>query len=112
MISKRVLIIVNTTLVFVVFLLILSLFGVQVTPLGRAAVPREGLCVINYKDKYTATADLDRCCFEAAQQLECLRGRQILEQGQTEWVCQTGQGGVRILLDDSARRYCVKQPYY
>ncbi|HLC81818.1 MAG TPA: hypothetical protein VJH68_04115 [Candidatus Nanoarchaeia archaeon] len=112
MFPARTLIVINVSLVFIAFLLILNLFGVQITPLGQAAVPREGLCVINYKDQFTATNDLDRCCFEAAKQLQCQRDRQILEQGQTEWVCQTGVGGVRILLDNDARRYCVKQPYY
>ena len=112
MVSQRTLIILNASLTFIAFLLVLSLFGVQVAPLGRAAVPREGLCVINYRDKYTPTNDLDRCCFEAAQQLKCRREQQIMEVGRTEWVCQTGTGGVRILLDNNARRYCVKQPYY
>jgi hypothetical protein len=110
--QKRVLVIVNVALVFVAFLLILNLFNVQITPLGQAAVPREGLCVINYKEDFSVTNDLDRCCFEAAKQLTCLRERQVIDEiGQTEWVCKTGEVGPKILLDDTARRYCVKQPY-
>jgi hypothetical protein len=68
---------------------------------------------VNYEGNFGETNDLGRCCLDAAKQLECFRERQIIEDiGQTEWVCQTGEVGPKILLDDSARRYCVKQPYY
>ena len=112
MMPQRILIILNLSLVFIAFLLILNLFGAQITPLGRAAVPRAGLCVINYQDQFTATNDLDRCCLEAAKQLVCRRDHQFSAAGATEWTCQTGAAGVKIMLDHPARRYCVKQPYY
>ncbi len=110
-VSKKVLIIINLSLLFLAFLLFLSLLGVQITPVGQAAVPRQGLCIVNYKDQFTITNDLDRCCFEAAQQLECRRERHQLQQGVTEWSCYTGIDGARILFDNTARRYCLKQPY-
>jgi hypothetical protein len=110
--QKRVLVVINFSLAFIAFLLILNFFGVQISPLGQATVPREGLCVINYREDFSATNDLDRCCFEAAKQLECFRERQVIDDiGQTEWICKTGEGGPKILLDDTARRYCVKQAY-
>ena len=111
MAQKRALVVINVSLVFIALLLILNLLDIQITPLGQAAVPREGLCVVNYRDQFTPTTDLDRCCLEAAKQLECRRNRQTLAAGETEWSCQTGVNSPKILLDNSARRYCVKQPY-
>ena len=112
MVDKKIVIVINVSLLFIAFLLILNLFDVQISPLGQAAVPREGICVVSFRDQLSLTNDLDRCCLEAVAQLTCSREEIISNFGQTDWICQTGMAGAKILLDNTAHRYCVKQPYY
>jgi len=105
--------IVNISLALIVILLVLHLFNIQISPIGQAVVTTEDtFCVVNWQNEYTPTNDLNRCCFEARKQLSCKRNHEVLDNGIVGWSCQTGEGGLRILLNDQAYRYCVKQEYW
>lgn len=105
--------IINISLVIVSVLLVLHLLGVQITPVGLATVDeKDALCIINWQDEFTKTNDFDRCCLESKKQLSCSRNDELTPVGDTDWVCQTGEDGLRILLNDPGFKYCINQEYW
>lgn len=105
--------IVNISLALVIVLLVLHLLNIQISPVGQAAATAEGsICIINWQNEFNPTNDINRCCFEARKQLTCRRNQEVLESGVVDWSCQTGKGGLRILLNNKAYKYCVNQNYW
>jgi hypothetical protein len=114
MVLAKKLTVINLSLLLIVILLILHLFGVQITPVGLAAVDtNQALCIINWQDEYSQTNDFDRCCLEAKKQLSCRRNTEITPEGNVDWVCKTGENDdLRILLNNPAYKYCINQAYW
>jgi len=106
--------VINISLGIIAILLVLHLFGVQITPVGLAAVDTQGaLCIINWQDEFSETNDFDRCCMEAKKQLSCRRNFEVTSEGTVDWSCQTGDDDeLRILLNNPGYKYCIHQEYW
>lgn len=110
MVSERALLVINISLGLLSLLLLFTLLGVKLPTLGQAQYvldTEEPVCLINWKDDFTPFEDLDRCCLQARQQLDCHRE----QKDNLDWVCQTGVS-VKYWLNNKAYNYCRQQPYW
>ena len=102
----------NISLALLAFLLILQLFEIRLPVLGKASYENKigAECLINWEDEYASWGDLDRCCLEARQQLDCRKENLWFGDKKLDWVCQTGSGKtLKYWLNEKAYRYCTKQ---
>jgi len=106
MLPRRALIWLSVSLSLIALLLLLTLFGVKLPSLGRALDQfntEEPLCQVQWGNTISTIPDLNRCCLEARQQLDCSY------QNHT-WRCQTGSGAVlKYILNQKAYSYCRQQ---
>jgi len=110
MASERTLFIINVSLGLLSVLLLAMLLGMELPTLGQAQYAldkEEPVCMIEWSGNSTAFDDIDRCCLQAREQLEC----QAESKDALDWVCGTG-AGLRIWLNDKAYNYCKQQPYW
>ncbi len=128
---KKVLSIINVSLILISFLLILNLFGVSLSNLGFALYntldSEETVCIANWQDDYSEIG-LDLCCHESIKQLECVEedfeielflrnqdsSEEISKLFVTDVTCKTGTGNnnMKYYLNDKAYRYCKSQSYW
>jgi hypothetical protein len=107
--SQKALTTINISLVLISALLILTLFDVHLPSLGQAFFiidQEDPLLVVNWKDDYNSY-NLQRGCFEARQQAECLPVKKVLPQGEVDWVCQSGNS-VKYWLNNKAYYQCTQ----
>lgn len=113
MVSNRLLTVINISLILIIILLFSTLVGLKLPTLGQARYfldTEQPHCAVQWKQEFQEWADLDQCCLEARQQLQC--SKQELYQGGRSWnrVCQTGSGNVlRYWLNNKAYYYCTQQ---
>ncbi len=110
MLSERSLFIINVSLGMIAVLLLLMLMGLQLPTLGQAQYAldkEEPVCMIQWKEEFTSLQDIDRCCLQAREQLEC----QAESKDNLDWVCTTGPG-LQVWLNNKAYNYCRQQPYW
>ncbi|MBI4980830.1 hypothetical protein HZC30_04715 [Candidatus Woesearchaeota archaeon] len=119
MVSDKVLIGANISLVIIAILLTLSFFEVTLPSVGqvRYALDRtEPVCVISWKEKFTVFTgeeNLDRCCLEARKQLECVKEIKSFDNRIVEWSCRTGSGNaLTYSLNSKAYSYCRQQVFW
>jgi len=110
MVSKRVVGVINISLVLISFLLLLNLFGVTLPNLGQTvldlAEPGDDVCFTSWKDQYSQL-NLDLCCHEVKKQLDCDRYLSKINGFETDILCQTGSGDVlKYYLNSEAYRQC------
>ena len=110
MVSEKTLFIINVSLVLVSVILVLTLLGMKLPTLGQAQYyfdREEPLCEIEWQGEVSLMQDLNRCCLEAREQLECHKAADQ----DFDWVCQTGTS-VKYRLNNKAYNYCGQQPYW
>jgi|SRR3989344_5058276 len=113
MVSEKIWFIINVSLGLLTVLLALTLAGLQLPTLGQAQYyfdKEEPLCGVDWKGEITPMQDLDRCCLQAREQLECHRETD----NDFDWLCQGGTGSavVKYRLNNKAYNYCGQQPYW
>ncbi len=108
----------NLSLGLISLLLLLTLFDVELPTLGQARYlldRDEPLIIVNWQEHFETCPDLDRCCFYALNQVECLsKGEDspLAEvEGKADWLCQSGETGLRYFLNRKAYLYCQQQPW-
>lgn len=116
MVSAKAWNIINVSIILIIVLLILNLFGVNLPSLGQAIYyldPADPLCLVNTPDSLSEWNDLNRCCLEARRHVECLPELHQLQFGITQWVCQSGPAGIsEIWFNNKAYKYCQQQPIW
>ena len=110
MVSERALLIINISLGLLSVLLVAMLLGVKLPTLGQAEYAldkEEPLCMIEWQGEMTRLDDIDRCCLQAREQLDC----KPEANEKLDWRCGT-QAGLQIWLNNKAYNYCRQQPYW
>ena len=110
MLSGRSLFIINVSLGLLALLLLIMFVGVKLPTLGQAQYvldKEEPLCMIEWQGEMTSFYDIDRCCLQAREQLEC----QAQPKGDLDWMCGA-KAGLQIWLNNKAYNYCRQQPYW
>ena len=110
MVSERALFIINVSLGLLSVLLLLILSGLKLPTLGQAQYAldtEEPVCMIGWNGNFTSFDDIDRCCLQAREQLEC----RPEQQDNLDWACGAGSG-LQIRLNNKAYNYCKQQPYW
>lgn len=123
---RKVLSVINVSLIILSFLLVLNLFGISLPNLGFALYDtfdtKETVCLANWQDDYSEI-NIDYCCHESIKQLECVAedfeielnlGDGTQELFSTSIVCKTGDNNnnMKYYLNDKAYRYCKNQNYW
>jgi len=105
MFSKRVILVANISLVIVALFLTLNLFDVKIPNIGRVLDlldKEEPSCLVQWENEINPLPDMGRCCLGARAQLGC-------HQENSNWVCETGPGTLRYILNKKAYNYCLGQ---
>ncbi len=113
MVSERTWFIINVSLGILAALLVLTLIGIKFPTFGQAQYyfdKEEPLCGVDWKGEITSLQDLDRCCLQAREQLECHHQAS----NSFDWLCQSGASDevVKYRLNNKAYNYCQQQPYW
>ncbi len=116
MVTDKMWVRINVSLVFIAVLLVLSLFNVSFPTFGQAFSIFDGgspACAVEWQGENTLWNDLDRCCLEVRKQLECKKEIKEVEGNKLNRVCSTGNGNVlKYRLNNQAFNYCKKQPIW
>lgn len=104
---KKLYSILNVALFFISIILLLNFFNVKLPNLGNAIDKSEPLCITSWKNDFIVMQDLNRCCLESRQQLECVKNK--LKLG-TDWTCSTGDS-IAYHLNNKAYEYCRGTPW-
>ena len=114
-IGKKVFIVANITLSIVAIFLILNLFGLSLTNIGRAIAVfdlEDERCLVKSQESLSTNLDLDRCCLMAKAQISCdFSQKQILDEGY-DWVCSSEGSQVEYWFNKKGLNYCQGQPYW
>ncbi len=105
--------VINFSLLFIILLLTLNLAGIKLPSLGQAiyALDQEKpLLAVEWKGKLTECNDLNRCCLEAMEQVECLHQIVNSPRGKMEWTCHSSSE-LQYRLNNKAYSYCRQQPW-
>ena len=110
MVKKRIINIINVSLIMVSFLLILNLFGIQFPNLGYTVYnlmdTDSEVCFVEWKDS-SNQIDIANCCHEVRKQLSCENKKNLFNNFETDITCKTGDGDVlKYHLNNKAYRYC------
>jgi len=108
MVSEKVLAIINVSLGLIAFLLILTLFDVQISSTGKALeqVSENSVCFVSLDNQFTEL-DLERCCLEIKKQFQCLPSSRVIDGWKINQVCRTGSGRVvEYWINTAGREYC------
>ena len=116
MVTDKMWVRINVSLVFIAVLLVLSLFNVSFPTFGQAFSIFDGgspACAVEWQGENTLWNDLDRCCLESRKQVNCWKDSNMILNEKVDWRCQTGSGDtVGYLLNNKAYRYCQQQPIW
>lgn len=115
MVQQKVMVVMNVSLVFISFLLVLSLLDVELPTLGKAQFALDGnepICVGNYADQFVEFENLDICCFEARKKLSCFNENNFVFGEDLEKVCRTGVGDTAVFMNNKAHLYCTQQSFW
>ncbi|MBI2665553.1 hypothetical protein HYX12_02965, partial [Candidatus Woesearchaeota archaeon] len=97
MITEKRWIILNIGLGFIAVLLLLAFLEVKLPSVGKVSYfldPDKPLCVVDWKGELAQWNELDACCLEARNQLDCTTEKAIFQGERLQKVCQTGNGEV------------------
>lgn len=107
--NVKALTIINFSLILVSTLLILNLFGINITSVGYAIQDNidteEAICFAEYQDQ-VSQINLDLCCQESKKQLSCDEIKQTFQDIETDILCKTGTSTISYSLTTKAQRYC------
>jgi len=115
MLSSKVWLTLNVSLLIMVVLLTLNLFNITLPSLGQVQYVldrEEPLCLVEWKSSWQSWPDIDSCCLEAIKQLECQHQVVSTDLGRVDWKCFTGDGSVVYGLNNKAYRYCQQQNFW
>ncbi|MBI2146144.1 hypothetical protein HYU22_02285 [Candidatus Woesearchaeota archaeon] len=104
---------INLSLIIIVLLLTLNLAGIKLPSLGQAiyALDREPpLLAVEWKGEITKCDDLNRCCLEALEQVECVKQTIQSPLGKFSWSCRNSQE-LQYRMNNKAYSYCQQQPW-
>lgn len=110
--EKKMWITLDISLVIIILLLTINLFGIEIPSFGKAQLALttgEPYCIVQSGTDFTVWPDLDRCCFRAGQQLKCDESNLLFESEDFNKVCHTGEK-IKYWLNNKAYRYCKVQP--
>lgn len=113
MASPKEWLVINVSLCFIIVLLTLNVAGVKLPSLGQAiyALDQEPpFLAVEWKGELTNCLDLNRCCLEAREQVECIREPFNSTQGKMSWVCRSGNK-LQYRMNNKAYNYCQLQPW-
>ena len=110
MVEKKLMDIINISLVFISLILFINLFGFEFTPVGQAffdaADPSESTCFVEWDGEY-AQMNQAYCCHDVQKQFSCENNQQIIQDQKTDISCQSGEGRVlKNHLNDKSFREC------
>jgi len=112
MISRRTWTIINISLVFIAFVLLLHLFGVELPTLGKAQYAfdtEEPLCVVhNWENEFVPWDDVDRCCLMIHAQQRCTKQKLQTQDMKLDYLCSSGTK-IEYWLNSKAYNYCRQQ---
>ncbi len=114
-ISKNTWIILDLSLFFIALLLIITFFGFKFPNLGKSqqVLAQDAWCVVkNYNQEYVPFNDLDRCCLQARQKLDCSREDILLGKLQLDWNCHTPDDPIEYHLNLEAYTYCKRLEFW
>lgn len=116
MVTKKVMGVINVSLVLISFLLLMNLFGVTLPSLGQPVYDildqEDPICFVAWKENVNQL-NLNLCCHEVRKQLTCKRFRNTFDGTVTDNVCQTGTGQVlKYYLNNAAYRKCTSNNYW
>ncbi|MBS3116146.1 hypothetical protein J4421_00980 [Candidatus Woesearchaeota archaeon] len=115
MYEKRVLMVLNVSLAFMAFLLLLAFFDVTVPNFGEVVYRLDQhtpLCVLVLPEEHHKMSDLPRCCLEARRQVLCQWKVEETVFGETQWECRASGSEIGYLLNSKGYHYCTQQPYW
>ena len=113
--SKHYWVIANISLALIALILIITFFNITAPIVGKAKLilnPEDPLCIIKWQGENHLFENIDNCCLEASQQLECLRMMEKSNLGRTDRLCWTGATTVNYALNNKAYTYCQLQNYW
>ena len=112
MVKKKIINIMNISLIMVSFLLLLNLLGIQFPNLGYTVYnlidPDIEICFVEWKENFNQI-DIPNCCHEVRKQLSCENQKKTINNFETDLTCKTGDGNIlKYHLNNKAYRFCQK----
>ena len=112
MVSERQWVVINASLIGIILLLALNLFQIDAPALGKAFFPTENpVCAVQSNGEVSLWPDIDRCCLQATQQLDCSTEKMELQGADFTRVCSSTPE-IKFWLNNGAYQYCTQQPYW
>ena len=113
--DKRVWPVMNVALAVLAVLLTLNLVGVELPSVGKAEYlldKNDPICFVDWQGEINPVEDLNRCCLEARQQVDCFLHEKKIGNSVAGWVCQSGENSIKFIMNNKQYNYCRLQRYW